>query len=118
MHKPPDNQGNKPPLILRPVQTHPCRDEVYALSVYEPAAQFTSTAQVLTQDRQLLDSHHLASEHGRLDWAALRQLPIATRGTFHMHCVPTGLLHNACLACDGCVDGVLSTSHFFVLQLL
>lgn len=32
-----------------------CRDEVYALSVYDPiAAQFTSTTQVLVQDQDML----------------------------------------------------------------
>lgn len=40
-----------------------CRDEVYALSVFDPSAQMVSATQVLQQDRDQLDSPELAGKH-------------------------------------------------------
>lgn len=40
-----------------------CRDEVYALSVYDPSAQMVSMAQVLQQDLHTLDAPELAGGH-------------------------------------------------------
>jgi hypothetical protein len=112
-----------------------CRDEVYALSVYDPAAQFVSTAQVLQEDRELLVAPELTGGHAvwpggwysdgvsmttvlttcahlNLDECMSEAAQHCLLVRMHMSTQPLCHMATCCHARTGCIAAPLHQNHF------